>query len=186
MHLINAKHCAAALSTAPWCTFESFHDKLHLSFVRTAKHAYQVVTPAPAPQACKTTTKHRLQCLTVVDGSTVIYHCLFLVNCSWRHRGHMTPEQAVQQYTGQHWRVPASLLSRMSHFAKYAIAVYGLEPHSHKESRFTNALMAWLRKSQEQVKKGGRNGCVLSSVWLPCHEAPFSYRRLPPHLTLPE
>ena len=76
----------------------------------------------------------------------------------------MTPEQAVQRYTGQHWRVPASLLSRMSHFAKYALAVYGLEPHSHKESRFTNALMAWLRKSKEQAKKGGLGGCVLSSV----------------------
>lgn len=74
----------------------------------------------------------------------------------------MTPEQAVQRYTGQHWRVPASLLSHMSHFAKYAVAVYGLEPHSHKESRFTNALMAWLRKSQEQAKKGQLSGCVLS------------------------
>lgn len=70
----------------------------------------------------------------------------------------MTPEQAVQRYTGQHWRVPASLLSQMSHFAKYAIAVYGLEPHSHKESRFTNALVAWLRKSKEKVKKGKLSG----------------------------
>ncbi|KAL3145874.1 hypothetical protein ABBQ38_015244 [Trebouxia sp. C0009 RCD-2024] len=73
-------------------------------------------------------------------------------------RGLMTPEQAVQRYTGQHWRVPASLLSHMSHFAKYAAAVYGLEPHSHKESRFTNALMAWLRKSQEQAKQGTLSG----------------------------
>ena len=73
-------------------------------------------------------------------------------------RGGLTPEQAVQRYTGQHWRVPASLLSQMSHFAKYSIAVYGLEPHSHKESRFINALMAWLRKSKEKVKRGDLTG----------------------------
>ena len=98
----------------------------------------------------------------------------------------MTPEQAVQRYTGQHWRVPASLLSRMSHFAKYAIAVYGLEPHSHKESRFTNALMAWLRKSKEQVTKGGLGGCVLSYIWPSCHKAPFSSQPRVPHLTHPD
>ncbi|KAL0037858.1 hypothetical protein WJX79_002263 [Trebouxia sp. C0005] len=73
-------------------------------------------------------------------------------------RGALTPEQAVQRYTGQHWRVPASLLSQMSHFAKYAIAVYGLEPHSHKESRFTNTLMAWLRKSKDKVQRGDLSG----------------------------
>ncbi len=75
-------------------------------------------------------------------------------------RGVLTPEQAVQRYTGQHWRVPASLLSQMSHFAKYAIAVYGLEPHSHKESRFTNTLMAWLRKSKDKMQRGDLNGWV--------------------------
>ncbi|KAL0046812.1 hypothetical protein WJX82_010501 [Trebouxia sp. C0006] len=73
-------------------------------------------------------------------------------------RGVLTPEQAVQRYTGQHWRVPASLLSQMSHFAKYAIAVYGLEPHSHKESRFTNTLMAWLRKSKDKMQRGDLDG----------------------------
>ena len=46
----------------------------------------------------------------------------------------------------------------MSHFAKYAIAVYGLEPHTHKESRFTNALMAWLRRSKDKVKSGDLSG----------------------------
>ena len=73
----------------------------------------------------------------------------------------LTPEQAVQRYTGQHWRVPASLLGQMSHFAKYAIAVYGLEPHSHKDSRFTNVLMAWLRRNKDKVTSGNLGGWVL-------------------------
>ena len=68
-------------------------------------------------------------------------------------RGQLSPEQAVQCYTGQHWRVPASLLSQMAHYAKFAIAVYGLEPHSHKESRLTNALSAWLQKSKKQLTR---------------------------------
>ena len=80
------------------------------------------------------------------------------LNPKYACRGVLTPEQAVQRYTGQHWRVPASLLSQMSHFAKYAIAVYGLEPHTHKESRFTNALMAWLRRSKDKVKSGDLSG----------------------------
>ena len=129
-----------------------------------------------SPLSMKGKYKTRQHLLIVVDNITVMifvysyYHCMYLASallsvcnhCPWHHRGDMMPEQAVQLYTGQHWRVPASLLSRMSHFAKYAVAVYGLEPHSHKESRFTNALMAWLRKSKEQVTKAGLSGWVPS------------------------
>ena len=39
----------------------------------------------------------------------------------------MAPDQLVQQYTGQHWRVEPEALAEAERYSKFAIGAYGFD-----------------------------------------------------------
>lgn len=42
--------------------------------------------------------------------------------CRWLRRDGMPQDQAVQLYTGSHWRVEAATLADVEHFTKFAVS----------------------------------------------------------------
>ena len=74
-------------------------------------------------------------------------------------RGHISPERAVQLYTNHHWHVPGEMLAEAAHWLKFAVSIYGLEPHSHQENRWANAVRTWVRQWRESRSKG-KSGLV--------------------------
>ena len=67
----------------------------------------------------------------------------------------MPADEAVQLYTGGHWRVPAGLLSEVEHFSRYAVGVYGFDMEVLKQRRWWKTLkraLKWTkRKSNDQA-----------------------------------
>ncbi|KAK9827307.1 hypothetical protein WJX81_002709 [Elliptochloris bilobata] len=55
-------------------------------------------------------------------------------------RGALLPERAVQLYTGNHWRVPAELLTEVQHYSKFAVGVYGTDADVMKTSDWWKSL----------------------------------------------
>ena len=60
----------------------------------------------------------------------------------------------MQLYTNHHWHVPGEQLAEAAHWLKFAVSIYGLEPHSHQENRWTNAVRTWVRQWRENRGKG--------------------------------
>ena len=48
---------------------------------------------------------------------------IMLKTCTWLHRDGMPQDQAVQLYTGSHWRVEAATLADVEHFTKFAVGL---------------------------------------------------------------
>ena len=65
----------------------------------------------------------------------------------------------MQLYTNHHWYVPGELLAEAAHWLKFAVSIYGLEPHSHQENRRANAVRTWVRQWRESRSKG-KSGLV--------------------------
>ncbi|KAK9823352.1 hypothetical protein WJX72_002122 [[Myrmecia] bisecta] len=66
-------------------------------------------------------------------------------------RAGLGAEKAVQAYTGHHWKIPAAQLAEIDHFAKYAVAVYGVEaPVENRSSRWKRAWQAYWAKHREE------------------------------------
>ena len=60
----------------------------------------------------------------------------------------------MQLYTNHHWHVPGELLAEAAHWLKFAVAIYGLEPHSHQENRWANVVRTWVRQWRDSRSKG--------------------------------
>lgn len=71
----------------------------------------------------------------------------------------MPADEAVQLYTGGHWRVPADLLAEVEHFSRFAIGVYGFDMEVLKQRRWLKTLkkaFEWTRRkssNQDTVNK---------------------------------
>ena len=78
---------------------------------------------------------------------------------AWLRRDGMPQDQAVQLYTGSHWRVEAATLADVEHFTKFAVS---LSPPSADDS--LHAAPSYTHGSQS---------CVLSPEQWPCPSLPY-------------
>ena len=69
----------------------------------------------------------------------------------WHYRGDLPGDEAVQLYTGGHWRVPAGLLAEVEHFARFAVGVYGFDMEVLKQRRWWKTLKKALKWSSRKA-----------------------------------
>lgn len=74
----------------------------------------------------------------------------------------------MQLYTNHHWHVPGELLAEAAHWLKFAVSIYGLEPHSHQENRWANAVRTWVRQWRDSRSKG-KSGLISKRLVLRLH-----------------
>lgn len=78
----------------------------------------------------------------------------------------MPEEEAVQVYTGGHWRVPADLLAEVDHFARFAVGVYGFDMEVLKQRRWWKTLkraLQWKRlpSSKDAINRYWSTTCII-------------------------
>lgn len=64
----------------------------------------------------------------------------------------MPGDEAVQLYTGGHWRVPAELMSEVEHFARFAVGVYGFDMEVLKQRGWVGTLMRALKWTKRKIQ----------------------------------